>query len=444
MDALRIRGGLPLVGDVDVSGSKNACLPILAAALLSDGPCRLRGAPDLADVRTLLRLLATLGVGIEPGNWDGHAELQLRASGPLQREAPYELVRTMRAAILVLGPLLARFGEARVSLPGGCAIGARPIDQHLKGLARLGAQIHIEHGYVHARAPRGLRGGEVTFDMPTVTGTENVMLAACLARGPSILRHAAREPEVADLALALQSMGARIDGIGTDVLRIGGLPARAPLGTCLKPYRHRVVADRIEFGTLLVAGALAGDPLRINGGALAHHSALFDKLRAAAVELEVDEARGICTVGRSRRPVSTDIKTAPYPGFPTDMQAQWMTLMAVAKGTSVVTETIFENRFMHVAELDRLGADIRVTGNQAVVKGRPALSGTTVMATDLRASACLVLASLVAEGDSVVRRIYHLDRGYAHLERKLRQVGAHIERFSETQAQPLSVAPPAA
>ena len=420
MDALRITGGAPLVGEIKVSGSKNASLPIMAAALLAEGRSVLRGTPDLADVRTLTQLLSTMGVVAERQGGD----LSLDASTISHFEAPYDLVRTMRAAILVLGPLVARFGAAKVSLPGGCAIGARPIDQHLKGLERLGAEIHMEHGYVLAQAKKGLVGGEVVFDMPTVTGTENVMLAATLARGKTVLRNAAREPEVIDLARALVSMGANIQGAGTNEITIMGSPA-------LKPMDHTVVADRIECGTFLVAGALAGEPLTIVGGVVEHQKALIDKLQDMGADITTEGTDRI-TVRRVHKPRAIDIQTAPYPGFPTDMQAQLMTLLAVSEGTSTVNETIFENRFMHVPELDRLGAHIRVDGHQAVVNGVPKLSASTVMATDLRASACLVLAGLVAEGETVVRRIYHLDRGYESLERKLQAVGAQVTRFKET------------
>lgn len=339
-------------------------------------------------------------------------------------EAPYDLVRTMRASILVLGPLLARFGEARVSLPGGCAIGARPIDQHLKGLVRLGAQIDIEHGYVRARAPRGLIGADVVFDMPTVTGTENLMLAATLARGTTTLNNAALEPEIVDLAILLRTMGAKVSGEGTSIIQIEGV-------TSLKPYIHRVVADRIECGTLLVAAAMCGEDVNVTDCVPEHQALLLEKLRAvgASVEVGTESIR----VSRAETPRATDVSTAPFPGFPTDMQAQLMALLSTAYGgTSVITETIFENRFMHVAELDRMGADIRVEGKRAIIKGIKRLSGATVMATDLRASASLVLAALVADGESIVRRIYHLDRGYEHLERKLLSLGAKIERESET------------
>lgn len=418
MDALRITGGVPLAGDIHVSGSKNASLPIMAAALLAAGKNELRNVPDLADIKTLGHLLTQLGCVVERRN----QTLIIDATNIIQFEAPYELVRTMRASILVLGPLLARFGQAKVSLPGGCAIGARPVDQHLKGLERMGAEIHIEHGYILAKAPHGLQGAEIVFDMPTVTGTENLMLAASLASGTTVLHNAAREPEVTDLAEALVGMGVRIEGIGTERLVIHGVSS-------LQPLSHSIVADRIEFGTFLVAGAMAGAPLRVHGGIAEHQLVLLDKLRA--IGAHIDLSGGAVVVQKAEKPQAVDIQTAPYPGFPTDMQAQLMALLSISNGTSVVSETIFENRFMHVAELDRLGAAIRVDGGQAVVHGVEKLSGTTVMATDLRASACLVLAGLVADGQTVVRRIYHLDRGYDHIEAKLRNVGAQIQRFKE-------------
>ena len=418
MDALRILGGMPLAGDVVISGSKNATLPIMAAALLAEGESALANVPDLADVATLSKVLAGMGVGVRRSV----GALQLDATRVTQLEASYELVRTMRASILVLGPLLARFGEARVSLPGGCAIGARPIDQHLKGFERLGATIRVEHGYVIASASK-LRGAEIVFDMPTVTGTENLLLAASLAQGVTILRNAAREPEVVDLAKALVAMGAHIEGVGTERIVITGCER-------LHPYKHSVIADRIELGTFLVAGAMAGENLNIRGGIAEHQAALIDKLRAVGARFEISNET--IRVWRTRgRPSPVDVQTAPYPGFPTDMQAQLMALLTTCDGVSVIAETIFENRFMHVAELDRLGAKIRVDGGKAVVHGVARISGSTVMATDLRASACLVLAGLIADGETVVRRIYHLDRGYDRIEEKLRRVGARIERFKE-------------
>ncbi len=417
MDALKITGAQRLRGEIPISGSKNASLPIVAAAMLAEGESVLRGAPDLVDVRTFGQLLATMGARVEQANGD----LRIDASSIDKLEAPYDLVRTMRASILVLGPLLARFKKARVSLPGGCAIGARPIDQHLKGLERMGAEITIDHGYVVATTT-GLHGAEILFDVPTVGGTENLMLAASLAEGTTVLRNVAREPEIVDLAKALISMGAEIQGAGSERIVITGTRE-------LAPYDHRVIADRIEFGTYLVAGALAGDSLVVSGGIPEHQAALIDKLREGGASLTIDGDRVV--VDRAEEPRSVNLTTAPYPGFPTDMQAQLMTFLAVAHNTSVVSERIFENRFMHVAELRRLGAKIRVSGGKAVVRGVPRLSGTTVMATDLRASACLVLAGLVADGETVVRRIYHLDRGYERIERKLGGAGATIERFSE-------------
>jgi UDP-N-acetylglucosamine 1-carboxyvinyltransferase len=418
MDALRIHGGAPLSGEVRLSGSKNATLPIMAAALLAPGESVLENVPDLADVATLSKVLGRMGVRVRHEN----RRLSLDATYVDTFEASYDLVRTMRASILVLGPLVARFGQARVSLPGGCAIGARPIDQHLKGLARLGASIQIEHGYVVARAER-LVGNEIVFDMPTVTGTENLLLAASLAEGTTILENAAREPEVVDLARALGEMGVGIEGAGQSRIVVHGCKQVAPC-------QHTVVPDRIELGTFLVAGALSGEGLIITGAITEHQSALIEKLRAAGAQIEI--ARSGIRVSRPQdRPRPVDLQTAPYPGFPTDMQAQLMALLAVCDGVSVVSETIFENRFMHVAELNRLGAAIRVDGGKATVQGVPWLSGSTVMATDLRASACLVLAGLIADGETVVRRIYHLDRGYERIEDKLRQVGACIERFRE-------------
>lgn len=420
MDALRIEGGARLHGEIPVSGSKNASLPILAATILAEGESEIRGVPDLADTRTFCKLLEHLGCKV--AHRGGAVRVVAVDATPVDRpEAPYDLVRTMRASILVLGPLLARFGEAKVSLPGGCAIGARPIDQHLKGLERLGARFTMEHGYVLGRA-EGLRGGEVVFDLPTVGGTENLMLAASLADGPTVLRNAACEPEIVDLAQALKSMGVEVLGAGTPCITIH--PSRH-----LQPLNHRVVPDRIEFGTFLVAGAMAGEELAVVGGVAEHQAALIDVLRQAGATIRVEPDRVVVSRPAVVRPV--DINTAPYPGFPTDMQAQLMALLTLAQGASTITENIFENRFMHVAELDRLGANIRVDGGRAVVHGVRRLSGSTVMATDLRASACLVLAGLVAEGATIVRRIYHLDRGYEHIDGKLAHAGAHIERFAE-------------
>jgi UDP-N-acetylglucosamine 1-carboxyvinyltransferase len=417
MDKILIDGGVPLRGEVAVSGAKNAALPALAATLLAEGGHAIHNVPDLADVRTMGRLLSHMGC--EVGRGDGRV-LEVRVPASLSPEAPYEMVKTMRASVLVLGPLVARWGRARVSLPGGCAIGARPIDQHLKALTALGAEIELEHGYVEARAPRGrLSGTSFVFDLPTVTGTENVMMAAALAEGRTVLGNCAREPEVVDLADALRGMGARIEGDGTPEIRIEGV-------TGLTPLRHRVVPDRIEAGTLLVAGALPGGDVVVRDCVPAHLEALVEKLRA--VGASVEPAPGGLRVVGDGRPRATDFRTAPFPGFPTDMQAQMMVLLAIASGSSVVTETVFENRFMHVLELTRLGADIAVDGKTALVKGVASLSGAPVMASDLRASAALVLAGLVARDTTEVLRVYHLDRGYERLEEKLAPLGARIRR----------------
>ena len=419
MDKILIEGGTPLGGTVHVSGAKNAALPVIAAALLAEGDHLVRNVPDLADVRTMGRLLGHAGCTFErlPGQ---PATVAIRTPPMVKPEAPYDLVRTMRASVVVLGPLLARWGQARVSLPGGCAIGARPIDLHLKGLAALGAELSLEHGYVLGTVPGGrLRGATFTFDKETVTGTENVMMAAALADGRTVLENCAREPEVVDLAVALVRMGARIEGAGTQQIRIDGVAS-------LRPLDHDVIADRIEAGTFLVAGALPGNDITVLGAAPAHLESLVEKLRATGASVQAVPG-GIRVVGDGRpRPV--DIRTAPFPGFPTDMQAQMMVLLALADGSSVVTETVFENRYMHVLELQRLGAEISVDGKVAVVKGVPALSGAPVMASDLRASAALVLAGLAAQGTTEIRRVYHLDRGYERIEAKLARLGARIRR----------------
>jgi UDP-N-acetylglucosamine 1-carboxyvinyltransferase len=419
MDKIVIEGGVPLRGEVRVSGAKNAALPALAASLLAEGEHAVGNVPELADVRTMGRLLAHMGCEVARGDAERRT-MVVRVPATLRREAPYELVKTMRASVLVLGPLVARWGEGRVSLPGGCAIGARPIDQHLKALAALGAEIVLEHGYVEARAPAGrLRGARFVFDGVTVTGTENAMMAAVLAEGPTLLGNCAREPEVVDLARALRSMGARIQGDGTAEIRIDGVER-------LRPLEHHVIADRIEAGTLLVAGALPGNEVLVRGCVADQMEALLEKLRAAGASISA-EPDGLRVIGDGRpRPV--DVRTAPFPGFATDMQAQMMVLLAVADGSSVVTETVFENRFMHVQELDRLGADITADGKTALVKGVPGLSGAPVMASDLRASAALVLAGLLAQGTTEVLRVYHLDRGYERLEDKLAPLGARIRR----------------
>jgi UDP-N-acetylglucosamine 1-carboxyvinyltransferase len=419
MDKILIDGGAPLRGTVRVSGAKNAALPIVAAALLAEGDHVVRNVPDLADVRTMGRLLGHAGCTVErvPGS---PSAVAVRTPHAVRPEAPYDLVRTMRASVVVLGPLLARWGQARVSLPGGCAIGARPIDLHLKVLAALGAELKLEHGYVEGRVPGGrLRGATFTFDKETVTGTENAIMAAALAEGRTVLENCAREPEVLDLAGALSGMGARIEGAGTQRIVVEGV-------TSLRPLDHDVIADRIEAGTFLVAGALPGNEVTALGAVPAHLESLVEKLRATGASVE-EVPGGIRASGRGRpRPV--DVRTAPFPGFATDMQAQMMVLLALADGRSVVTETVFENRYMHVLELQRLGADIAVDGKVAVVKGVPALSGAPVMASDLRASAALVLAGLAAQGTTEVRRVYHLDRGYERLESKLAPLGARIRR----------------
>ncbi|WP_284155344.1 UDP-N-acetylglucosamine 1-carboxyvinyltransferase [Sulfuricystis multivorans] len=458
MDKLLIEGGVPLQGEIAISGAKNAALPILCAALLTREPVTLTNVPELNDVATMLKLLAQMGVKVTvekvgaagnedappgadsprtvgaAGNEDvppgadsprtvgaaGTAPLTvtLDASGLDNPVAPYELVKTMRASVLVLGPLLARCGEARVSLPGGCAIGARPVDQHLKGLAAMGAEIGVEQGYVHARATR-LKGARLFTDMVTVTGTENLMMAACLAEGETVIENAAREPEVVDLANCLIAMGARISGAGTDVIRIQGVER-------LHGVDYRIMPDRIETGTYLCATAATGGWVRLTGAFASALDAVIDKLMDAGCEIVLE--RDAIRLAAPRRLKAVSIRTAPYPGFPTDMQAQFMALDAIAEGTAVIRETIFENRFMHAVELIRLGADIRIDGNTAFVQGVPRLAGATVMATDLRASASLVIAGLAAEGETLIERIYHLDRGYERMEEKLAALGGRVRR----------------
>jgi len=415
MDKLKITGGRRLEGEVRISGAKNAALPILCAALLTEGKLELDNVPRLMDVRTMAKLLAQMGV--EVGAQE-NGRLALRAAEVKNPEAPYELVKTMRASVLVLGPLLARCGRARVSLPGGCAIGARPVDQHLKGLQAMGATIAVEHGYMEARAER-LRGARIVMDMVTVTGTENLMLAAALAEGTTLIENAAREPEVVDLANCLAAMGAKIEGAGGATIRIDGVRS-------LGGGAHRVMPDRIETGTYLAAVAAAGGRVKLTGAAPDTLDATLEKLREAGATIRA--GAGQIEIEASGRPRSVSVRTAPYPGFATDMQAQFMALAAIGDGTAVITETIFENRFMHALELQRLGAQIAVQGNSAVVSGVPLLQGAAVMATDLRASAGLVIAGLVAEGQTLVDRIYHLDRGYEGLETKLGALGARIER----------------
>jgi UDP-N-acetylglucosamine 1-carboxyvinyltransferase len=420
MDKLLIRGGRQLHGEVRISGAKNAALPELCAALLTDEPVTLENVPRLQDVATMLKLVRNMGVVAERAD-DGSVRLDAgKLSSP---EAPYELVKTMRASVLALGPLLARFGEATVSLPGGCAIGSRPVDQHIKGLQQMGAEILVEHGYMIARLPRGrdrLHGASITTDMVTVTGTENFLMAAALADGETVLENAAQEPEITDLAEMLVRMGARIEGQGTSRIRVQGV---ARLHGCT----HRVVADRIEAGTFLCAVAAAGGDVVLRHARADHLEAVLEKLRQAGAGVTaVEDGIRVRSQGRLK---AQSFRTTEYPGFPTDMQAQFMALNAIADGHSQVTETIFENRFMHVNELVRLGAKIQVDGKVAVVEGVESLSGAVVMATDLRASASLVIAGLVAQGETVVDRIYHLDRGYDQMETKLRGIGAEIERI---------------
>jgi len=417
MEKIRIVGGRPLEGTVRISGAKNASLPELCAALLTDQQLTLGNVPEVRDIRTMGRVLAALGAEVE---FRVGGEVELRAGSLTSVEAPYELVKTMRASVLVLGPLVAREGRARVSLPGGCAIGARPIDLHLMALEKMGATIAVEHGYVEARAER-LRGAEISFDTVTVTGTENVMMAACLADGQTVLRNAACEPEVEDLATLLGAMGARIEGAGTSTLRVEGVERLAGAS-------HRVIPDRIETGTYVAACAIAGGEIEIRHCQPNHLRAVIDKLRETGVRIEEGPDNLRVRAPRVLRPAN--VTTQPYPGFPTDMQAQYMALMTQAEGASTMTETIFENRFMHVAELARMGASVRENGRTAIVTGPTPLSGAQVMATDLRASASLVLAGLAASGETVVDRIYHLDRGYYRIDEKLRGLGADIERLA--------------
>jgi UDP-N-acetylglucosamine 1-carboxyvinyltransferase len=415
VDKLLITGGRPLSGEVRVSGAKNAALPIMCAALLTDKPLVLDNVPRLMDVRTMAKLLALMGVEVGTQT-NGH--LELRAGTIKDPVAGYELVKTMRASVLVLGPLLARCGRAKVSLPGGCAIGARPVDQHVKGLQAMGAEISVEHGYMNATAKR-LRGARIAMDMVTVTGTENLMMAATLAEGDTVLENSAREPEVVDLANCLKAMGARVEGAGTDVIRIEGVPS-------LSGAKHRVMPDRIESGTYLAAVAAVGGKVRLTHAAPDILGATLEKLHEAGARIST--GTDSIEIEMSARPKSVSLTTAPYPGFATDMQAQFMALDCVARGSASITETIFENRFMHAQELQRFGADIAIQGNTAVVTGVERLEGAKVMATDLRASASLVVAGLVAQGETLIDRIYHLDRGYEALEKKLSGLGAKIAR----------------
>ena len=416
MDKLLIRGGHALNGEIAMSGAKNAALPILCASLLSAEPMEFSNVPQLNDISTMLRLLGDMGIGIRRDGDDG---LTLDGSGLNNPVASYEMVKTMRASILVLGPLLARCGEAKVSLPGGCAIGARPVDQHIKGLQAMGAEVKVEQGYVHARASR-LKGARICTDMVTVTGTENLMMAACLADGETIIENAAREPEVVDLANCLVAMGARISGAGTDIVRIQGVEK-------LHGARHAIMPDRIETGTYLCAAAVTGGKVRLTRTSAAYLDSVVDKLLDAGCEIVIE--RDAIQLSAPARLKSVSLRTAPYPAFPTDMQAQFMAMNCIADGVATIRETIFENRFMHVNELMRLGANIQIEGNNAVVRGVDQLQGATVMATDLRASASLIIAGLVAQGETLIDRIYHLDRGYERIEQKLSALGASVERL---------------
>jgi len=418
MDRIRIRGGRPLSGEIVIGGSKNAGLPLMAAGLLTDERVLLTNVPGLADMRMMGSLIGQLGVAVEPVGDDGRA---LSIGGAIgNTEAPYDIMRKMRASVLVLGPLVARIGEARVSLPGGCAIGTRPIDLHLKGLEQMGATIRLDAGYVVASAPHGLHGATIVFPFTSVGATENLLMAASLADGRTVLANAAREPEISDLADCLVAMGAQIEGIGTDRLTIEGVRR-------LHGVRHAIIPDRIETGTYACAAAIAGGQVHLRGARLDHLGALVLALAEAGVE--VTERDGGLTVKRMNGLHGADVVTEPYPGFPTDMQAQFMALMCVSDGAAMITETIFENRFMHVPELSRMGARINVRGASAIVRGVPALSGASVMATDLRASVSLVLAGLAARGETIVNRVYHLDRGYEAVEQKLAACGADIERL---------------
>jgi UDP-N-acetylglucosamine 1-carboxyvinyltransferase len=418
MDKLVIRGGEPLLGTIRTSGAKNAALPCMAAALLTDEPVILENIPQVRDIETTRKLLAAMGAEVELGFGRAQHRTTICAKTLNAPEASYDLVKTMRASTLVLGPLVARCGRARVSLPGGCAIGARPIDLHIKGLEKLGAKIVQEHGYVEASASR-LRGAEILFDKITVTGTEDLLMAATLADGETLMRNCAREPEVADLADLLNAMGAKIEGAGTSTIRVQGV-------TKLHGARHRIIPDRIEAGTFLVAGALTGGDLNVTACDPLHLGAILQKLQECGVKTAV-KADSVRVMG-DQPFTAADMNTEEYPGFPTDMQAQYMALATQAEGVSVVTENIFENRFMHAQELVRMGANIRIEARRAIVQGKTPLSGAAVLASDLRASASLVLAALVADGETIIDRVYHLDRGYENIEEKLRSVGAKIRR----------------
>ncbi len=421
MDKFVIRGGEPLLGTVRVSGAKNAALPCMAAALLTDQPVILENIPQVRDIQTTRNLLAAMGAQVELGYGRAHHRTTIHCENLTAPEASYELVKTMRASTLVLGPLVARCGHARVSLPGGCAIGARPIDLHLKGLEQLGAKITQEHGYIEAHAER-LKGAEIVFDKITVTGTEDLLMAATLAEGETILQNCAREPEVADLAALLNKMGARIEGAGTPTIRVKGVSK-------LKGAKHRIIPDRIEAGTFVIAAALTGGDLNVAASDPSHLGALLGKLHEVGVKTK-SSADSVRVMGDNPL-AAADMSTEEFPGFPTDCQAQFMALATQAEGTSIITENIFENRFMHALELVRMGASIKIEGRRAVVRGKTPLSAAAVLASDLRASASLVLAALVADGETIIDRVYHIDRGYEHIEEKLKGVGAQIRRIGE-------------
>jgi UDP-N-acetylglucosamine 1-carboxyvinyltransferase len=415
VDKIIVQGGKSLHGDVQISGAKNAALPVMAAALLTEGTNTFHNIPDLMDIRTIKKLLRNLGAQIE-----GEETLQINVDKITSCVAPYELVKTMRASVLVLGPLVARMGVARVSLPGGCAIGARPVNLHIKALEEMGAKIELKEGYIEAKAKK-LKGAEIYFDISTVTGTENVMMAATLAQGTTILRNAACEPEVVNLAEVLNGMGAKISGAGTDVIKIDGV-------TSLKPSEGTIIPDRIEAGTFMIAAGMTHGELNILGCVPGHLEALTNKLRDTG--MKISPIKGGLKATGTKKINSIDVKTLPYPDFATDLQAQMMAYMSIGGGLSVITETVFENRFMHVSELARMGADITIEGNNAIVRGVPELRGAPVMATDLRASASLVLAALVAKGTTEISRVYHLDRGYEQIEKKFSAVGANIKRVA--------------
>jgi len=416
VDKIIIKGGKPLTGDVQISGAKNAALPVLASALLTSGENTFHNIPDLVDIKTIKKLLKSMGVQI-----DGNETCKVSAEKITSCDAPYDLVKTMRASILVLGPLVARMGVARVSLPGGCAIGARPVNLHIKALQDMGAHVELNNGYIEAKAKR-LKGADIYFDIPTVTGTENIMMAATLAHGTTVLNNAAREPEIVNLAEVLRSMGAKISGAGTDVITITGV-------TSLQPVEATIIPDRIEAGTFMIAAGMTKGDVNVMGCNPQHLEALINKLRDTG--MKITPIAGGLKVSAGKKIHSVDLKTLPHPGFPTDLQAQMMAYMSIGSGLSVISETVFENRFMHVSELTRMGADILIQGGSAVVRGVPVLRGAQTMATDLRASASLILAALVAEGTTEISRVYHIDRGYQSIEKKFSALGANIKRIAQ-------------